>query len=175
QAPREAMLNWYLHRLLDCEEAGQWATLLWYAERARAIATDDPDLHLALTAAHHSLGHPADRDAALARALAHGADGTFLASWAARLARAGRWDDAAGLLSRLMHRIPRGSQLEILVAPILLRAADRAGYRRLCASAIAGGSASDSQAANYLAWLCAVGPDGLDDYTTPVRLAEQAA
>jgi tetratricopeptide (TPR) repeat protein len=174
RAPHEAILNWYLHRLVDCEQSRQWSVLLWYGKRARAIAPEDPDVHLAVAAAHDALGRPADRDAALVQALSHGADIAFLVSWASRLIRDGRGADAAGLVSRLWHGISARSELQIPAATVLLRAGDRAGYRGLCARAIARGTFSDPQAANNLAWLCAIGPDGLDDYTTPVRLAEQA-
>ena len=33
-APPGAMLDWYLHRLTECEAAGHWETLRWYAGRA---------------------------------------------------------------------------------------------------------------------------------------------
>jgi tetratricopeptide (TPR) repeat protein len=52
---------------------------------------------------------------------------------------------------------------------------DGEGYRRICAGLLKGvGQGSGSELANYMAWLCAVGPDALGDYTQVVALAEAA-
>jgi tetratricopeptide (TPR) repeat protein len=170
---QQAIVDWYLHRLVDCEATGQWDTLLWYAARIQAVAPDDPDLCLALAAAHNALGHRAQRDTALERALENGADITFWASWIDRLARSGQWEDAARLLNYERDRKPALALFEGSAGTILLRAGDRAAYRRLCAQAVSEVPTRSETRANNRAWICAVGPDGVDDYTVPLALAEQ--
>jgi tetratricopeptide (TPR) repeat protein len=56
-----------------------------------------------------------------------------------------------------------------------LKAGDAAGYRRVCTRLVEGVGAEPPVAvANVVAWVCAVGPDGLGNYTRVLALAEEA-
>jgi tetratricopeptide (TPR) repeat protein len=56
-----------------------------------------------------------------------------------------------------------------------LKAGDGTGYRRVCTRLAEGvGAAPPAEIANAVAWVCAVGPDGLGDYAQVLALAEEA-
>jgi tetratricopeptide (TPR) repeat protein len=120
------------------------------------------------------LGKSPERDADLERAASSGADAPFLLGVANEHAVKGRWDKAA-------ERFAQASALGLPWsawqphALVRLKLRDRLGYRRLCRALLkAAGTRPDPLFANLVAWLCSVGPGGLDDYKSAATLAELA-
>jgi tetratricopeptide (TPR) repeat protein len=91
-------------------------------------------------------------------------------------AETGAWDRAKAALEEAveMHRdIPDLCYRQALLA---LRDGDQAGHGKLCARMLARFGKTDSpEAANTLAWTCALAPGSVADYAGPLRLAELAA
>jgi predicted Zn-dependent protease len=79
--------------------------------------------------------------------------------------------DLAGAI-RAQPENPRLRYLHIL---LLLSQGDRAGLRHAYSDMLAlSGSVMNPYTANAVAWSCALGPDGVADRETPVRLAEMS-
>jgi WD40 repeat protein/serine/threonine protein kinase/tetratricopeptide (TPR) repeat protein len=175
RASREEILNWYRHRITDGEGAGRWPAVLWYADRALALEPKDWQLYASRARAHDRLGQAGAAEADLDRAIELGADSLFLAGLADAAAARRRWERAAALYGKAAERGKLPLDVWLRYALVALQAGDRAAYRRTCARLVKGAGQTTSVAvANTAAWVCAVGPGGLDDYTRPVALAEYA-
>ncbi len=60
-------------------------------------------------------------------------------------------------------------------ALVCLKAGDPVGYRRICTRLLQeAGPQSHPGLANAVAWICAVGPDAVSDWSRPIALAELA-
>ena len=89
---RSLILDWYRHRVADCEHAAQWQTALWYLDRCLAAEPSNWELYLS-RARESSAGsaRPEERLADLNRAAELGADGEMLISLADEYAALGRF------------------------------------------------------------------------------------
>jgi tRNA A-37 threonylcarbamoyl transferase component Bud32 len=91
-------------------------------------------------------------------------------------ARQGRWDEAAAYFDQASQQGQLTLQVWNHYALVCLRRGDQAGYRSICQERLkAAGPNPSGDDANYIAWICALGPDGAADFTRPVHLAETAA
>jgi serine/threonine protein kinase/WD40 repeat protein/tetratricopeptide (TPR) repeat protein len=84
-----------------------------------------------------------------------------------------RWDGAFADYARVLVSIP--ARAHYLYALARLGSGDRSGYRRVCAGMLERFTPTeDSQAANYVAWACVLGPGAVCDLGQLVRLAARA-
>jgi tetratricopeptide (TPR) repeat protein len=85
------------------------------------------------------------------------------------------WQKAAADYARAIALGSDDPQLWMRQALAWLAAGDLGGYRKTCAAALERlGEAKDSEEMNMVAWICALGPNAVADFTRPVRLAEKA-
>jgi tetratricopeptide (TPR) repeat protein len=169
---REELLGWYRYRIADCVAGKHWHAVLWYAERVLAASEGDWHLDADRALAHEKLGQAREADADLDRAVERGADSGFLLRLADDYAGKGRWDRAAAALRTAGERGPLPLVAWQCQALACLKTGDAAGYRRVCAGLMAkAGPAPPAELANDLAWVCALGPEALPDYTRPLALA----
>jgi WD40 repeat protein/tetratricopeptide (TPR) repeat protein/tRNA A-37 threonylcarbamoyl transferase component Bud32 len=174
QAPAGALRDWYWQAALDCASAERWPAALWCLDRAIDQGPADAALYLERAEAHGKLGHAAEEEADLGRASDRSADPGFMLDLAERYTRRGRWQKAADcfLRARQLGWFPVGSAAA--QALVQLRAGDRAAYREACGwllQAKPAGSRTPATAGT-IAWVCALGPDGVTDYAPLLRLAE---
>ncbi len=66
---RGLILNWYRHRVADCEHAAQWPTALWYLDRCIAAEPSNWELYASRSRVFGRLGKSQQRLADLNRAL----------------------------------------------------------------------------------------------------------
>jgi predicted Zn-dependent protease len=172
---REQVLDFQVHYVVDCTEAGRWTEALWYLHRLISARPDDATLHEYRAAVHGKLGREADRRADLARALELGADQGLVIPRAEELGRAGRWVEAAGLLARCGRTGPLSQELAQVWVIASLEAGDRAGYREACAAFLACQGPDPTIVWNALAGagFFALGAEGLDDYRVPMGWCEK--
>jgi predicted Zn-dependent protease len=171
----ERVLDFQVHCVVDCTEAGRWAEALWYLDRLIAARPDDGALHEDRAAVYSKLGRAADRQAELARVFELGADEGLVVPLAAELGRAGRWAEAAGLLARCGRTGPLSRELAQAWVIACLKAGDRAGYREACAAFLAGQGPDPTVVwnAHAGALFFALGPEGLDDYRVAMGWLEK--
>jgi WD40 repeat protein/tetratricopeptide (TPR) repeat protein len=173
-ARREELVDWYGHRIVECERAAQWNVAHWYVDRVIAAQPKAWEGYALRAAVYDKLGLAADRDADNDRAIEFGADGPFLVKLGSDCARRDQWDKAASCFTYAEERGPTvvGWERHALA---LLRAGDLAGYRRLCRRVIGEAEQiADIGSANSLAWIFAIAPGAVDDYERVVRLASLA-
>jgi WD40 repeat protein/tetratricopeptide (TPR) repeat protein len=173
-AAKGAPRDWYWQCAVDCEFSQQWTAALWCLDRAIALGPDDALLYQERADVHGRLGHAAEEEADLGRALAKGAELGFVVAMAERHARRGRWQKAADcyLRARQLGGFPLGSAKAR--ALVQLRAGDQAAYRQSCdwlLQMVAAGGRPPATA-GLVAWVCALGPDGVADYAPVLGLAE---
>ena len=65
---RSLILDWYRHRIADCEHAAQWQTALWYLDRCLAAAPSKWELYVSRARVFGRLGKSEERLADLNRA-----------------------------------------------------------------------------------------------------------
>jgi tetratricopeptide (TPR) repeat protein len=87
-----------------------------------------------------------------------------------------RWKDVIRECVRYGQRFPRTGIIYPWHAYALLNQNDISGYRTLCSEAVQqfGKEDSSSENANFAAWTCALGANGVSDYKVPLRLARKA-
>ncbi|MBI1914702.1 MAG: protein kinase [Planctomycetes bacterium] len=86
-----------------------------------------------------------------------------------------RWDQAAADYVKIIEGKPDGPELWNYLGVVRLAAGDRAAYRKHCVEMLAkAGRTNDLSFLNNAAWRCALLPDAVADWTTPLRLAEKA-
>ncbi|MBC8136915.1 MAG: AAA-like domain-containing protein [Fibrella sp.] len=87
-----------------------------------------------------------------------------------------RWKEVARECVRYSQRFPRTGVMYPWHAYALLHQNDLAGYRSLCFEAMDrfGDENSSPENANFAAWTCALGANGLSDYRVPLRIAQKA-
>jgi hypothetical protein len=116
------------------------------------------------------LGREADRPAELARVFELGADEGLVIPRAQDLGRAGRWNEAAGLLARCGRKGPVSRELAQAWGIACLKAGDRTAYREACAAFMAWEGPNPTVVWNALseASLLGLGAEGVDDYQVPI-------
>jgi WD40 repeat protein/tetratricopeptide (TPR) repeat protein len=166
---------WYRHRIGSCLAASQWRPALWYLERVLARAPKDWRLYADRALVWGKLGKEPERAADLDRAIELGADGVFLARLADECAGRGEWDRAARAAVRASECGPAPHWAWRNLALGCLHSGDRAAYCKVCAAALGEVSPPPNlHMANLVAWVCALGPEGVADYRRPLALAELA-
>ncbi len=169
------MLCWYQHRAADCLKDRQWPVALWYLDRAVKIAPDDWHLYAYRAVVYANLGKNKEREADLARAVELGADSLFLVQLADECAGRGQWERAAKAYTQASERGPCPLPSRHRHALVCLKTGDRPAYHKLCARLIGEmGAETSLDIANSVAWICALGPNAVADYTRPLDLAERA-
>jgi WD40 repeat protein/tetratricopeptide (TPR) repeat protein/tRNA A-37 threonylcarbamoyl transferase component Bud32 len=179
----EEAVAWHEREFQTCKSAREWPATLWHLDR---LAELDPKKgqslglllyrdrgqdYLAKRQYDQAIAEftevlridPKNQQASVARGNAH--------------AELKQWDQAFADFSRY---IELGTELNSVIWPrtalAKLAPADRAGYRQFCAKLLTRfGETTNANAANNLAWCCALAPDALADLTPAVKLAQQAA
>jgi eukaryotic-like serine/threonine-protein kinase len=177
--PRDEILNWYRHRVADCEGAERWETALWYLDRLIASDPADWRAHERRAWAYGRLNRPDQREAELDRAVELGADRSVLLRLAAEYAGRGRWDKAADCYTRAIAResdsLPAWDPAWHCYALVCLRVEDQAGYRRVVRALLAAAGPTSSRAtADVLAWTGSVGAVEAETVASILKLAERA-
>ena len=87
-----------------------------------------------------------------------------------------RWEEVVRECTRYRQRFPRTGVMYPWHAYALLNQNNIADYRDLCHEAMERFGTSDAtpENANYAAWTCALGANGLMDYSIPIRIAQKA-
>jgi tetratricopeptide (TPR) repeat protein len=87
-----------------------------------------------------------------------------------------RWKEVAKESLRYRQRFPKNGVMYPWHAYALLNLNDLPGYRALCSEALEqfGVDGTSPENANFAAWTCALGANGLRDYSAPLRLARKA-
>jgi tetratricopeptide (TPR) repeat protein len=172
---RSLILDWYRHRVADCEHAAQWQTALWYLDRWLAAEPSDWELYVSRARVFSRLGKPEERLADLNRAAELGADGELLVSLAEEYAALGHFSRASALYAKAR----RSGHLPLPAwgpnALICLEQGDDAGYRAVCRALLDGHLKVETRReAEILAKICTLGPEATDDLERAVALAQDA-
>jgi tetratricopeptide (TPR) repeat protein len=87
-----------------------------------------------------------------------------------------QWDKAAADFAQAIKLKPDEAIAHYWHALSCLRVGDQPGYRQTCASMIQHcAQAEQPETANWVAWTCALAPGAVDDWNSPLRLAELAS
>jgi WD40 repeat protein/tetratricopeptide (TPR) repeat protein len=133
-APAAALQDWHRQNAATCLVRGEWSTALRHLDWLVAAGGEDWQVHADRATAYGHLGRHREHDAARARAIDVGADAAFLVPLAEEKAAQGQWSLAAALFARAADR----GGLDLLDAChhalCCLKAGDKDGYRRICAS-----------------------------------------
>jgi tetratricopeptide (TPR) repeat protein len=173
--PRDELLCWSRQRVADCLVAKKWQAALWYLDRTAAVAPPDWQWYDDRARAEGGLGRLAEREADLTRAAEHGANPPFMLRLGAEYAARGQWHKAANTITHAGV----GAACPFVTwepqALVLLKAGDRGAYQRLCAGLDEGVRELPYAAVlSTAAWVWALAPDGVRDYSRPVAVAEAA-
>jgi WD40 repeat protein/serine/threonine protein kinase/tetratricopeptide (TPR) repeat protein len=169
------LLGWYRHRIADRLAGEQWQAAQWYLDRAVAAAPDEWTLYADRSLVHEKQGRRRESEADLEMAAERGADSNLLLHLADVYAGRGCWDKAAAVLDKASARDPLSIVARYHRALACLKLGDRDGYRRGCVQLLAAvGPAPSVGAANFVAWVNALGPEAVGDYTRLLALAELA-
>jgi len=172
---RSLILDWYRHRVADCEQAAQWQTALWYLGRCLAANPNDWELYVSRARVLGRLGKPEERLADLNRAAGLGADGEMLVSLADEYAALEHFSRASALYAKARQPGPLPLPAWGRNALVCLEQGDRAGYRAVCRALLDGHlNAKTPQEAVNIAKICALGPEATDDLERAVALAQYA-
>ena len=173
------LLRWYQYQALECRKSKRWPIALAYLDRALALDPNGPSPLMPSAFANSTKSSARPRIAKSTCCVAvQGADSIFLARLADEHASRGQWENAKAALALADERGPTSLSVKHRLALALLKTSDPAGYRRICARALEGVAQGVQETgigyANKVAWLCALGPDAVDDFSQPIALAEKA-
>jgi WD40 repeat protein/tetratricopeptide (TPR) repeat protein len=173
---RSLILDWYRHRVVDCEDAAQWQTALWYLDRCLAAQPTDWEFYMSRARVFGRLGKSEERLADLNRAAELGADAEMLVSIADEYADLGRFSQASALYAKARRLGPLPLPAWGRNALMCVGQGDRAGYRAVCRALLDDHrEVIAPQEAEHIAKICALGPDATDDLERTVALARYAA
>ncbi len=168
--------DWELGRAVVAREADRPAQAHWYLGRIIADHPDDARAYMERSRVHDAAGEAALGDADLVRAVSLGLDASIVNRLADRFARSGEWARAAEVLASLDRRVedmPDAFSNHRAVASLM--ADDRAGYRDTCARNLARAArGAPGVDPNNTAYLCSIGPEGVDDFAAPIALATRS-
>jgi serine/threonine protein kinase/WD40 repeat protein len=172
---REDVLDFQVHCVVDCTRAERWAAALWYLDQLIAARPDDGMLHEDRAGVYGKLGREADRQAELARVFELGADEGLVVPRAEVLGGAGRWTEAASLLTKCGRKGPVSRELAQAWTIACLRAGDTAGYREACAAFLAREGPNPTVVWNAVAAasFLSLAPGAVADYRVPIAYFEQ--
>jgi hypothetical protein len=169
------LLRWYKLTILDCLDRKEWSTASWYLDRALAASPGDGQLRADKSQLERRLGQVAESQADLERAFEGGVDAVDLFRIGDDFVRDERWTAASAAYA---HAIERGLASCFdwsKQAVVLLKAGDRRAYQKLCAAVVEGASElPHPHVVNMAAWVCALAPQGLEDYSRLIAALERA-
>ena len=172
---RQELSNWYRHCQVECRSAKNWTAALWYLDQVIAAEPNDWQLFADRAIVHEKLDRRPEREADRSQAVKLGADSSFLLQLSEDYAQEGEWKKSAASMALARERGDTSIGTAQSHALLCLKADDLAGYRQVCAGIVAKAAPMPSVgAANTLAWVCAIGPDAVADYTKPVASGELA-
>ena len=171
-----ALADWYSHAAAMASGARRRELARWYFDRQIAARPGDWRAYADRAEVHGQLGKSAERDADLERAVAHGAEQSFVLHLAESRVRLRQWQKAAGLYVKAAARGPLPLASWHQFALVYVENDDLAAYRTLCKGLVkaAAKTAAQPDAANAIAWACALGPAAVADFDPVVALAEGA-
>jgi WD40 repeat protein/tetratricopeptide (TPR) repeat protein len=178
----EEATAWHEREFAACQAAREWPAALWHLDR---LAESDPqkgqNMRLLLyrdRGQDYLAKRQFDQAVADFTEVLHIAPNNQQAYAARGSARAElkQWDEAFADISRSIELgTEQNSGVWSRAALAKLALDDRAGYRRFCADLFTRfGKTANANAANSLAWCCALAPDALADLRPVVQLARQA-
>jgi hypothetical protein len=170
------LLDWYRHRALTCNRFAQHEAEKWYLDRLLATVKDDWRLFADRAEANGRRGLANEREADLSRAIELGADRTYVLQLADDRAGKQQWRPALELCLRAEEMGPLDLDISRRLALLYLKLGDRKGYRRVCNDALKALQVRPlpAQLLSEVGWLCAMGPEALDDLDPLVSSLEQA-
>jgi WD40 repeat protein/tetratricopeptide (TPR) repeat protein len=169
------VLDWYRHRVADCELAAQWQTALWYLDRCLAAEPRNWEHYVSRARVLGRLGKREERLGDLNRAAALNADAEMLFSLADEYADLGHSSQAAVLYAKARQVGPIPLTAWRRNALVCLERGDRAGYRAVCRALLDDHSKRNtSQEAEIIARICTLGPDATDELERAVPLVQYA-
>ena len=77
----DKLTNWYRHRVVACQRAGNWQTAIWYLDRILLVDGNDWNAFASRADAHSRLGNSEKQSADLEMALKLSDDPIFKAAW----------------------------------------------------------------------------------------------
>jgi WD40 repeat protein/tetratricopeptide (TPR) repeat protein len=173
---RRLILDWYRHRVADCERAAQWQTALWYLDRCMAAEPRNWELHVSRARVLGRLGKSEERLAALNRAAELGDDAEMLVALADEYAAQGHFARAVPLYAKARQRGSLPLSAWRRNALVCLEQGDRAGYRAVCHALLDGHPKVEAPwEAETIAKICSLGPAATDELERAVALARYAA
>ena len=175
-APRGAIRDWQSCRSIDARNANRPDLALWYANR---LVADDPNDWRVLAERaeiHDILGQVDRRNGDLERAAGLGMSSTLVGRHAERLGGSNQWPEAAAILGKADRRDDQPSELrsyQLTIASLMAR--NQRMYREACRRSL---DLARRRVPNFTpgdtAYLCAIGPRALDDYTESIAMATEA-
>ncbi len=170
-----ALADRYSHGTAMASGARRWQLARWYLDRQIAARPNDWLPYADRAEVHGQLGKSAERDADLERAVARGAEQSVVLRLAESRVRQRQWQKAAGFYQRAASRGPLPLSAWHQLALVYLKNDDPAAYRQICEIMVrAAGKTASPEAANAIAWMCALGPKAVEDFAPVVALAEGA-
>ncbi len=156
----EALADWHSHGAGMASGAKRWQLARWYLDRQIAARPNDWRAYTDRAEVHGQLGKPAERDADLERAVAHGAEQSVVLRLAESRVRLRQWPKAAEAYVKAAGRGPLPLAALHQLALVCLEIDDLAGYRNICKGLVqaAAKTAPQPEVAHAIAWMCAVGP-----------------
>jgi WD40 repeat protein len=172
---RSLILDWYDHRVADCENTAQWKTALWYLDRCLAVEPSHRELYVRRAQVLGRLGKSAERLAELNRTAELGTDGEMLVPLADQYADLGHFSRASALYAK-------ARQLDLLPLPawwrnalLCLELGDGAGYRAVCRALLdSRPKVNTPEEAEFIAEICALGPTAPHELERAVALVQHA-
>jgi WD40 repeat protein/tRNA A-37 threonylcarbamoyl transferase component Bud32/tetratricopeptide (TPR) repeat protein len=171
----EQVRDFRQHAEAAAQMAGRGSVARWYQDQAQIEAPTDWYPYAARAFLDELQNRQPERQAELAKAIAHGADTYFLLRLAKQEVDKGQWDKAAEYYHLAAKAGPLPPAAWEHVALVHLRRGDQAAYRRLCEDLPALAKASPSLTiANAAASVFALGPGESEDLASAVAVAESA-
>jgi len=171
----EGLADWYSHGAGMASGAKRWQVARWYLDRQIAARPNDWRPYAERAEIHGQLGQSAERDADLERAVAHAAEQSVVLHLAESRVRLRQWQKATESYMKAAGQGPLPLAAWHQLALVCLQK-DLAAYRNICKRQVkaVGKTAPPPDVANAIAWICALGPNAVEDFDPVVALAEGA-
>ncbi|HEV3259427.1 MAG TPA: hypothetical protein VG013_21350, partial [Gemmataceae bacterium] len=172
----EALADWHSHGAALASGARRWQLALWYLDQQIAARQGDWRPYADRAEVHGQLGQSAERDADLDRAVARCGEQAEVLRLAESRVRQRQWPKAAESYGKAAGQGPLPLPALHQLALVYLENDDLAAYRKICKGIVqaAAKTAPQPEAANAIAWMCALGPKAVEDFDPAVALAEAA-
>jgi WD40 repeat protein/tetratricopeptide (TPR) repeat protein len=175
--PGEALRDWYRREAARWAGLQKWAESLGYLNRLAAAGGADAQLYTDRSLVHGKLGHAAERDADLDRALERGAESGVELPRVEQAAQAGKWAEAASWCAKASAHRPLDPSLAYAHGLVYLKAGQATSYRRACAhvgqALSARGKPLDARTLEAVVTLGILGPDGVSEWRPLLAAVER--